>query len=147
MFLTALGLALDILGAGILVLADMPRHRNSFAHYFPALSDVERARKRMTTDRGGAEVWEREEDAAYDELLAILERRLGRGIDGPIRSNSVGNGVYTITFGGGVEYRDTPILQNEFSSWVGDWESRYLRIRGFAILLAGFLLQIIGLLF
>lgn len=142
--ISAIGLGLDLLGATILVVADLPQRSSDFASYCPQLKHVERARVEMTTRDGGREVWLKEGDRGHKEIIGILEERLERDVSGDIRSNRVGREKYTITIPDGVEYRDSPLRKSEFSSIVKDWEARYIRRLGLGILMIGFAAQIGG---
>ncbi|WP_089696446.1 hypothetical protein [Halogranum gelatinilyticum] len=141
--ITAAGLAIDILGAFILVIADLPNRRQEFSRYCPRIKHVERVRREMTTKEGGGEVWLRKGDKAHEEICDILEQHLERDVNGDIRSNRIGRQRYTISIPDGVEYRDSPLRRKEFSATVKDWEARYIRRLGIGVLAIGFALQFV----
>lgn len=140
--IAAFGLSLDIIGATVLAVADLPSWRQDFVRYCPRTKHVEKARIEMTTKAEGPEVWLREGEEGHEEISEILEQYLEREVSGDIRSNRIGKREYAIMVPDGVEHRDSPLQRREFSKLVKDWEARYIRRLGLGLLLVGFSVQI-----
>jgi hypothetical protein len=138
------GLVLDIIGASILVVADIPRWRNDLASYCVRTRDVEDARTKLTTEAGGEQVIIMPDDPAYQPLIDIFEERSGYDIDETrIVSNWVGKDKYTIK-PEGVKYRTLPARKGEVNNWIGSWYARYFRRLGLGVLILGFSLQLLA---
>lgn len=142
--MAAFGLSLDIIGATVVAIADLPSWRKDFVKYCPRTKPVEKARIEMTTKTDGKEVWLREGEEGYSDISEILEQYLEREVSGDIRSNRVGRRKYVISVPDGVEYRDSPLRRREFSELVREWEAQYIRRLGLGLLLIGFSVQIVA---
>ncbi|WP_436910827.1 hypothetical protein [Halosimplex marinum] len=135
---------MDIIGATVVAIADLPSCRKDFVNYCPRTKHVEKARIEMTTKTDGQEVWLREGEEGYNDISEILEQYLEREVSGDIRSNRVGRRNYVISVPNGVEYRDSTLRRREFSELVREWEARYIRRLGLGLLLIGFSVQIVA---
>jgi hypothetical protein len=138
------GLMLDIIGASILVVADIPQWRNDLASFCVRTRDVEDARIRLTTEEGGEEVIITSGEPAHDDLINIFEENTVYDIDSSrIVSHWVGKDRYTIK-PEGVTYRDLPASKAQVNNWIGAWYARYFRRLGLGVLILGFSLQLLS---
>lgn len=141
-WLVTVGLFIDIIGASWITAADLPSLGDYLTHLDRRAYHVQQATDRLL-DESQKSNQLCHEDAGFEAISAMLERRLDRQIteDDVIESRGYGAAVGVLE--GGERLTD-PVIRRDFREWIDNWKAGLFRRTGLSILIVGFIIQGVG---